>query len=100
MNDLSFGTRKGPRPIPAWDRMDNRGIDKPAPAPQQVARKYCVILLKGMQTRWADTEEEVGTLLLQLSRDGHAHIAFRYSSALESYSVLLDEAAPCTISAP
>jgi len=95
MNDISFGTtRKGPRPVPAWDRLDNRGSEKPAPAPQQMPRRFCVLLLKGMQTRWCDTTGELHAITDGLNADVHLHVVYEYVAVFGRYSQVLEEAMP------
>lgn len=86
MQDMNFGsTKRGPRPIPAWDRMDNRGIDKPAPAPQQVTKPYCILLLKGCCTRFFSTTDDFVDERARLLEQGKPHLCFRHEPELGTY---------------
>jgi hypothetical protein len=97
MNDLSFGKRHGPRSVPAWDRLDARGINKPEPLPEQTPRRFCVILLKGMQTRWADNPAQLRAITSALNADAHLHLVYEYVAVFGRYSQVMDAAmVPCS----
>jgi hypothetical protein len=87
MQDLSFSRtpRHGPRPVPAWDRLDNRGSDKPEPISQQVARPYQMLMMKGLQLRAYDTDVELDAAMERERQVGRHAQAFKYVTELGRY---------------
>lgn len=72
-------------PVPRHDRLDTRGIERPAPAAQQVPRPFALILLRGLQTRWYDTAAELKTEHDKHAILENAHLMFRYEPLLGRY---------------
>lgn len=87
MQSISFSRtpRHGPPPVAAWDRLDNRGSDRPAPPPQQRARPYQMLMMKGLQLRAYDTAAELDAAMEVERAVGRYAMAFKYVEELGRY---------------
>ena len=53
--------------------------------PPQKPKAYCVLLMKGCQTRWFDSAEERDAQCAKLQTKGAGYLAFEYDELLKEY---------------
>lgn len=69
----------------------SEAIDKDTgPVPQQVPKRFMILLLKGCSTEFVNDSDRMSILLERFTRCEQPYLVFKYSDALQCYEMMTE----------